>query len=127
MNIVDETKRTSTVSRRTTLGRRSSQVIVNKNGERVSNFSVRSSQGGRTNQGRLSQKGKARTIQGGGAVKMLGMQMLKNQASETVIRRRFDLCSEEFFIAVNKELEKINLFFSERISAATRSYLEING
>ena len=60
-------------------------------------------------------------------IKGLGMQMMITQMSAAGMIKQFDLCSQKFFIALDKELEKINLFFAENISAATRSYLEIEG
>jgi hypothetical protein len=48
-----------------------------------------------------------------GALQMLGMKMISSQATEAGIKRQFDQASEDFFIELNKELEKINLFFIE--------------
>ena len=41
------------------------------------------------------------------------------------LHSKFDHISEEFFKNLRKELEKINLFFSENIARASRSYMEI--
>ena len=44
---------------------------------------------------------------------------------EAALHSQFNNVSEEFFEQLNIELEKINLFFAEKIARATRSYMEI--
>ena len=41
------------------------------------------------------------------------------------LHSKFDHVSEDFFKELGNELEKINLFFAEHISRASRSYMEI--
>ena len=101
MNIVDEQKRHSVTGARPLTGRKSTTASKRSSSSRRSS-SISGIQG-------------------------LGMQMMVAQMSLAGMKKQFNICSQHFFVALDEELEKINLFFSDKISAATRSYLEIEG
>ena len=101
MNIVDEQKRHSVTGARPLTGRKSTTASKRSSSSRRSS-SISGIQG-------------------------LGMQMMVAQMSLSGMKKQFNICSEDFFIALDKELEKINLFFAGKLSKASRSYLEIEG
>ena len=51
---------------------------------------------------------------------------IKNQASDYFMETQYNTCSEEFFEKVEQDLEKINLFFSEKVSFCSRKFQEID-
>lgn len=52
--------------------------------------------------------------------------VVKMQSSEYFMEMQFNNCSEEFFIKIHENLEKINLFFAEKMSYCSRKYQEID-